>query len=467
MSADPPQVPFDRGAERVVLATAIGSVEAARRLQAEHRVELPLFHVPEHRALWRVVTHRLETGGEVLDAALLRRTLDEHPDWREQTPTEQLLGVAADVVAEATQHRSVANGEHVDYLRALHLRREALGAAWEAIADLTDPSKPPLSAMAALDQQLVDLQSSAGPRGFTTMRSAVSEAIDAWDTAETTVGLSTAIPKLDAVSRGLVGGQLVVLGARPAMGKSALGSQLGAVTALRHGRPVVHFTMEMRDQELAGRFVANELGGNIAALTDPRHPRREAIPWFEIHQAADDKRLDRYLLWDRAGITIEEIDALTRTAAKRQGQLGLVIVDYIGLIRQTDHSITPQQHLERATGRLKVLASELDTTVLCLAQLNRQLEARPNKRPTLADLRGSGSLEQDADQVWFVYRGEVYEQGPPGEAEIIVAKNRSGSTGTVLTVFDGPRTRFLEKEIPTGGPPLPNTWSQFADSQSG
>jgi replicative DNA helicase len=243
------------------------------------------------------------------------------------------------------------------------------------------------------------------------------------------------------VLSGLQKGALVVIGARPAMGKTAMALGMAANAALEAQRPVLLFSLEMSHLELTQRLLCSE------ARVDSKRIRTGNLAeadWSKISHAVG--RLGDAPIWidDNPNTTVMEIRAKARRLKAKVGDLGLVVVDYLQLMTGRNGAESRQVEVAEISRGLKILARELETPVVALSQLSRGLEQRTDKRPMLADLRESGSIEQDADVVLFIYRDEVYDPESPhrGTAEIIVSKHRNGPTGVARLAFLDHFTRF-------------------------
>ncbi|MEX2252677.1 MAG: replicative DNA helicase [Thermoleophilaceae bacterium] len=239
--------------------------------------------------------------------------------------------------------------------------------------------------------------------------------------------------ELDDLTGGFQKGNLIVLAARPAMGKSALVTNMAENASVKHGKSVALFSLEMSETELAQRFIASQakLNGD-----DLRKGRVRADRWPKVMQATE--KLARAPLYvdDSSDIGILEIRAKARRLHARN-ELGLLVVDYLQLMRPDGSTENRVEQIGQMSRGLKILARELDIPVIAVSQLSRAVESRPDKRPLLSDLRESGNIEQDADIVMFIYRDDYYndESDRPGEADIIVAKHRNGPVGKVTLTF--------------------------------
>ena len=255
-----------------------------------------------------------------------------------------------------------------------------------------------------------------------------------YERKEAITGTPSGYNELDELTAGLQPNALIVVGARPAMGKTAFGLGAAANAALRAGKPSLYFSLEMGHIELTQRLLSAE--GRIDA-TRLRNGQLNESDWGKVSKTLG--RLAEAPLWidDNPNLTIMEIRAKARRLKSKVGDLGLIVVDYLQLMSGRANAESRQVEISEISRGLKILARELECPVMALSQLSRALENRADKRPMLADLRESGSIEQDADVVMFVYRDEVYNKDTPdkGTAEIIVSKHRNGPTGVCRLAF--------------------------------
>jgi replicative DNA helicase len=267
-------------------------------------------------------------------------------------------------------------------------------------------------------------------------------------------GLSTGFSELDKLTNGLQPGQLVIVAGRPAMGKSTLAMDFARHAALHErsdefpdGIPTAYFSLEMGHVELTERLLSAESNVPLAVLLNPaagNAGRPDDRDWSAIERTRDAFSRSTLMFDDSASMSLMEIRAACRSMAAKS-RLGLVVIDYLQLLSSTQQVESRQQEVSEFSRSLKLLAKELDVPVIALSQLNRGPEQRQDKKPQLSDLRESGSIEQDADMVLLVHRPDQYDPDDrPGEADIIVAKNRNGKTGTVTLTFEGDRSRFSE-----------------------
>jgi replicative DNA helicase len=248
-------------------------------------------------------------------------------------------------------------------------------------------------------------------------------------------GVPSGFRELDLLTSGFQPGNLVILAARPSMGKSALGLCIAANLAVRHDVPVALFTLEMSKSEVTQRMMCSEAKVESQRL---RNGRLAPDDWPRLTAACDRLMKAPIYVDDTGSTTIMEVRSKARRLKSREPRLGLIIVDYLQLMTSGASVENRVQEVSQISRALKVLARDLDVPILAMSQLSRAVEQRHDKRPILSDLRESGSLEQDSDLVFFVYRDEYYlgeESEQQGLAEVILAKHRNGPTGLVKLSF--------------------------------
>ena len=290
-------------------------------------------------------------------------------------------------------------------------------------------------------------------QGFQSMDSLVVKLLDRVqemaDNPNDITGVPTGFYDLDRMTSGLQAGDMVVLAARPSMGKTAFAINIAEHVALNEGLPVAVFSMEMGASQLAVRIV-----GSIGRI-DQGHLRTGKLTddeWPRLTEAIERLRTVSLHIDETPGLTTSELRANARRLARQCGKLGLIVVDYLQLMSGSssngDNRATELGEISRG---LKMLAKELQCPVIALSQLNRSVETRTDKRPMMSDLRESGAIEQDADIIMFIYRDDYYNKDSrePGVAEIIIGKQRNGPTGTVKLAFLKPLTRF--ESLASGG----------------
>lgn len=262
-----------------------------------------------------------------------------------------------------------------------------------------------------------------------------------YEQGDAITGLPTGFHDFDELISGLQKNAFYVLGARPAMGKTAFALNMAANSAMLSGKPSLIFSLEMSQLELSQRILCADARVDATRV---KTGRLDEADWNRISHSVGRLAEAPIFIDDNPHTTVMEIRSKARRLKSRQGEIGMIVVDYIQLMTGRSGAESRQVEISEMSRHLKILARELETPVVALAQLNRGLEQRQDKRPMLSDLRESGALEQDADVVMFLYRDEIYnpESEHKGVAEIIVAKHRNGPTATVKMAFLGHFTRF-------------------------
>ncbi len=255
-------------------------------------------------------------------------------------------------------------------------------------------------------------------------------------------GITTGFEELDRLTAGFQKSELIIIAGRPSMGKTALAINMAQNAAIEMGIPIALFSLEMSKEQLAIRMLSSE------ARVDSQRLRKGFLgetDWPKLTTAAGRLSDASIYIDDTPAISVLEMKAKSRRLKAEKG-LGLIVLDYLQLMRGRNTSLPREQEISEISRSLKALAKELDVPVVALSQLNRQVEARTDKRPYMADLRESGAIEQDADVILFIYRDELYnksEDNPEkGLAEIIIGKQRNGPTGKVKLAFLNEYTRF-------------------------
>lgn len=259
------------------------------------------------------------------------------------------------------------------------------------------------------------------------------------------VGIPTGFRELDEKTSGLQRSDLIIVAARPAMGKTAFALNIAQQSAVKAGSSVIIFSLEMAKEQLGQRLLAMQARVEMQKLKQGDLDRTD---WERISMAADDLNGTKIVIDDTPGISLMEMRNKCRRLKAEQG-LDLVVIDYLQLMKFDGKADSRQQEISAISRNLKLLAREIDCPVIVLSQLSRATEQRPDKRPILSDLRESGSIEQDADIVIFLYRDDYYnpETETPGVCEINIAKHRSGPTGKIELTWVSRYTKFSDKAL--------------------
>jgi len=442
----PPQAPE---AEQAVLGGLL--VDTRRWDEVADIVRGEDFYLRQHREIFSAI-RALQEGGQPVDIVTTS-------EWLKNQGTLEPAGGLAYLGELANRTPGTTNV--VAYAKIVR-ERSVLRALLDAAAEISEKAYQPegLDTEALIDfaERTVFGISDNDRRalsGFQSIQGLLTQAVDRieelYQSGAGITGVSTGFKDLDNLTSGLQDADLVVIAGRPSMGKTSLAMNLAENAAVGSKLPVAVFSMEMPGQQLAMRMLSSL--GRINAHR-VRTGQLTQDDWPRLTSAMG--------LLDEAPIFVDDTPALTpselrsrvRRLTREHGKLGLVIVDYLQLMQTGESSENRAVEVANITRALKVIAKEARVPVAVLSQLNRGLEQRPNKRPIMSDLRESGAIEQDADLILFIYRDEDYNEDSPekGTAEIIVAKQRNGPTGTVRLTFLGEYTRFENYSPPFEAP---------------
>jgi replicative DNA helicase len=437
-SAPPP--PHNLEAEQSVLGAILLSDKAMYGLVIEEGLRPEDFYRDQHRVVYAAmldlyedshgidvltVTERLRQGGRL-----------------EEVGGEGAIHALAGAVPAAGNVRHYAQ-----IVRENALVRRLLSTTYEIQSSVVAHDGAPRDLVERAERAMLEVAHDDRQKDFRSIEEVLHDELDKLHklsidgTAVT--GTRSGFDALDDLTGGFQPGNLIILAARPGMGKSCLVTNIAENAALKYDEPVALFSLEMSETELAQRFIASQ---SSTKLTDLRKGRVAEKVWPKIMKATNDLAQAPLYIDDSSDVGMMEIRAKARRL-HQQRKLGLIIVDYVQLMR-ADHRVESRvEQVGQMSRGLKILARELDVPVIALSQLNRSVEQRGgDKKPLLSDLRESGSLEQDADLVMFIFRDEYYtkeESEHPGEAELLIAKHRNGALGDVKLTFQAQYPRFM------------------------
>src|SRR2546421_664385 len=389
------------------------------------------FYRESHAKIYRAGL-ALYAQGEPVDAITLVDQLEERSELEAVGGKVRLHELAALVPA-------TANAAHYARIVREMATLRGLIDAGQRIAQLgwERPGETPLLVDRA-EQVIFELSQSRVSTEFSHIEALLKESFERitalYEAGVDVTGVPSGFRELDRLTSGFQPGNLIIVAARPSMGKSALGLCIAANVAVRKGTPVGLFTLEMSKSEVTQRLMCSEAKVESQRL---RTGKLAADDWPRLTAACDKLTKAPIYVDDTGSITMMEIRSKTRRLKSREPGLGLVVVDYLQLMTSGTSAENRVQEVSQISRQLKVLARDLDVPILAMSQLSRAVEQRHDKRPILSDLRESGSIEQDADLVMFIYRDEYYndESDQQGIAEVHLAKHRNGPTDTVKLSF--------------------------------
>jgi replicative DNA helicase len=432
--------PHNLDAEQSVLGAILLSDRALYALVIEEGLRPEDFYRERHGAIYAAML-ALYNESEPVDVLTVTdrlRGLGKLEDVGGPAAVDELTGV----VPAAGHARRYAQ-----IVRENALLRRLLSASFEIQESVLGHSAAPRELVEQAEKAMLEVARDDRQQDFRAIEEVLHEELDKLHRLSiegtSLTGTPSGFKDLDEITGGFQPGNLIIIAARPAMGKSALVCNIAENAAVEHGKPVALFSLEMAEAELAQRFVASQARIKGEELRKGRVAEQR---WPKILKAS--QRLAAAPLWvdDSSDVGLLEIRAKARRLHSQcEGGLGLIIIDYLQLMRtdsRYDSRVTAVGELSRG---LKILARELGVPVIALSQLSRAVEQRTPKVPQLSDLRESGNLEQDSDLVMFIYRDEYYDEDSerPGEADLIISKHRNGAVGKVTLTFQKEYPKFL------------------------
>jgi replicative DNA helicase len=411
------------------------------------------FYRYEHRLIYTAIA-ALVQGGKPADVITVFERLQSLGQEGDSGGLAYLNALAQSVPSAANMRR------YAEIVRERAILRKLIAASDEIATTAFNPAGRPVpQVLDEAESKILKIgeEGSRQRQGFQSMDGLVAQLLERVNElhdngAEDVTGVRTGYYDLDRLTAGLQKGDLLVLAARPSMGKTAFALNIAEHVAVREELPVLVFSMEMGASQLALRMV-----GSIGRINQQhlRTGRLDPDEWGRLAEAAERLGKAQVFIDETPALTVAELRARARRMARQfGGTLGLICIDYLQLMSGNGGSEENRAtELGEISRGLKALAKELQCPVMALSQLNRSVESRNDKRPMMSDLRESGAIEQDADVIMFIYRDEYYTKDAckePGVAEIIIAKQRNGPVDTVKLTFLKPQTRF-ENRAPEGG----------------
>ena len=404
------------------------------RLKPEH------FYNPQHREIYAYII-RMFTAGEPIDFVTLLNEVCDRQIFETKDQAKIYLTNIAQMVPSLSNMETYARIiEEKYYLRTL------LYTARDIIDTTSEGEQDAKMLLDIAEQKIFDIRQGRTTQGPQRIDGIIIDTFDSLqqisgDDKQAFTGLSTGFSAVDSLIFGLNKSDLILLAARPAMGKTSFALNIATNVANRSDKAVVIFSLEMSKEQLVSRVLSSEASISNSAFRTGDLTGQE---WANLVAVAEHLSQKEIYIDDSSGITVPEMKARLR----RIKNLGLVVIDYLQLMTSGRRIESRVAEVSEITRSLKIMAKELDVPIITLSQLSRGPESRPDKRPMLSDLRESGSIEQDADIVMFLYRDEYYNRDTEDVniAECIVAKNRHGEVDTVKLSWDGSYTRFASLE---------------------
>ncbi len=439
---DSVKAPYSADAEKAVLGAVIVDPSCLNEIAVQMKPDY--FYFEHHKKIYTVLSTMYELS-QAIDYISLVEKLSKEGIYDEATGKEYISQLVQGVPTSANVLT------YVVIIRERYYARALLGAAQNIIKDIEENTEDSGTLIDNAEQQIYEIRQGREVSGLTHIKSVIeTETYDRLAkmsdpvTRNDYIGIPSGIGMLDKMITGLNKSDLIILGARPGMGKTSFALNIARNVAVGTGKTVCFFSLEMTRDQLAQRMLSSEAGIKSEKL---RTGELTPDEWTRLAQAGEHLSKAELYFDETSDITVPQMKAKLR----RMKKVDLVVIDYLGLMKSAKQKENRVQEVSEITRNLKIMAKDLKVPVICCAQLSRGTEAKgKSHRPALSDLRESGSIEQDADIVLFLYRDTYYDseknddedRGDPNKAECIVAKNRHGEIGTVDMHWDGQFTRF-------------------------
>ncbi|SPF68428.1 DNA helicase [Propionibacterium ruminifibrarum] len=445
MSEEPPAEALDRvppqdiDAEKSVLGAMLLSKDAIADVTEELRPDD--FYRPNHEAIFNAIIE-LYGHGEPADAVTVAAQLERTGELERVGGRVYLIDLMQSVsIAANAGHYAQIVHDKATLRRLVEASMKISQLGYQGAGDVPD-------IVDAAQQAIYEVSDINTSDDYQSLKDLLEPTIDEMEAIQShddaMSGVPTGFAELDELTNGLHAGQMVIVAARPAVGKSTLALDLARSAAVKNGLTTVYFSLEMGKTELVMRLLSAEAG---VPLNHIRNGKMSEDDWQQIVRKTGHVQEAPLFIDDSPNLTMMEIRSKARRLRQRN-DLRLVIIDYLQLMSSGRKVESRQLEVSEFSRQIKLLAKELQIPVIALCQLNRGPEQRNDKKPMLSDLRESGSLEQDADVVILLHREDAYDRDSPraGEADFIVAKHRNGPTATVTTAFQGHYSRFVDMQ---------------------
>lgn len=435
--------PHDKEAEMSVIGSLMLDKEAIIKVADFLRPED--FYFKKHENIYKIL-EELFSNGEPIDIISVSSKL------KERNLMEQIGGVSylTDLINSVpTASHVITYGKIVQKKRIL---RDLISVGQDISLSGFEEEKESEELLDNAERRIFEITQKSMTQSFTSIKPCLKEAFERMEKISNKEGrlrgVTTGFYELDNYLSGLQNSDLIILAARPSMGKSSLALDIAKNVALRENKPIGFFSLEMSNDQLVDRMISSEANVDAWKIRQGTlSSSGENNDFIKIQQALGTLSDAQIFINDTSAMTVLQMKAMSRRLKSQYG-LGLIVIDYLQLIEPSNKNIGSVQQITEISRQLKGLARELNVPVLALSQLSRAVEQRTPSIPKLSDLRDSGSIEQDADVVLFIYREEVYRKETPkkGIAEILIDKHRNGPIGKVELFFDSSKSSFRNLE---------------------
>ena len=432
--------PHDIEAEQAVIGSMLTDNDAV--VASAEKLKDNDFYREDNRAIFTAMMN-LYSRAEPIDLITVKAELESMGKFEQVGGYEYLSQLPEKVPTTANAAKYIKIVEEKSTLRNL------IKTANEIIELGYDPTEELEDIMEGAEKRIFNIMQDKNQKGYAAIKDVLVESFtqleELYNRKQHITGVPSGFADLDYRTAGFHGSELILIAARPAMGKSAFALNIATNAAVRAKTPVAIFSLEMSKEQMVNRILCSE------AMVDSNKVRTgklEEDDWGKLAETIGPLSEAEIYIDDTPGISITEIRAKCRKL-KIEKEIGMVVIDYLQLIQGTNkRNGSREQEISEISRSLKILAKELNVPVIALSQLSRAVEQRPDHRPMLSDLRESGAIEQDADIVMFLYRDDYYNEDSDKKniAEVIIAKHRGGSTGTVDLGWFGTYTKFVNLE---------------------
>ena len=432
--------PHDIEAEQAVIGSMLTDKDAV--VSAIEVLKEDDFYRADNKAIYSAILN-LYNRAEPIDIITVKAELETMGKFEQVGGLEYLAELPEKVPTTANSMKYIKIVEEKSTLRNL------IKTANEIIELGYDPTEDVDDIMEGAEKKIFNIMQNKNQKGYSAMKDVLVESFtkleELYNRKQHITGVPSGFTDLDYRTAGFHGSDLILIAARPAMGKSAFALNIATNAAVKAKIPVAIFSLEMSKEQMVNRILCSE------AMVDSNKVRTgklEEDDWTKLAETIGPLSEAEIYIDDTPGISVMEIRAKCRKL-KLEKNIGMVVIDYLQLVQGSNkRNGSREQEISEISRSLKILAKELNVPVIALSQLSRAVEQRPDHRPMLSDLRESGAIEQDADIVMFLYRDDYYNEDSDkkGIAEVIIAKHRGGSTGTVDLLWLGSYTKFVDLE---------------------
>ena len=432
--------PHDLEAEQAIIGSMLTDRDAV--ISAIEILKEEDFYREDNKAIYTAILN-LYNRAEPIDIITVKAELESMGKFEQVGGLEYLAELPEKVPTTANAMKYIKIVEEKSTLRRL------IKTANEIIELGYSPTEDVEDIMEGAEKKIFNIMQEKNQKGYAPIKDVLVESFtkleELYNRKQHITGVPSGFTELDYRTAGFHGSELILIAARPAMGKTAFALNIATNAAVKANVPVAVFSLEMSKEQLVNRILCSE---SMVDSNKVRTGKLEEDDWTKLAGAIGPLSEAEIFIDDTPGINITEIRAKCRKL-KLEKNIGMVVIDYLQLIQGSNkRGGSREQEISEISRSLKILAKELDVPVIALSQLSRAAEQRPDHRPMLSDLRESGAIEQDADIVMFLYRDDYYNQDSDKKdiAEIIIAKHRGGSTGTVELLWLGSYTKFVNLE---------------------